>query len=567
MKIYFSFIFTFLFCQTSFGQNLTLQIDGSNLLEKKIIDSLQYSSKHNNIKSIQDEIAKTTNKLLEIGFIAVSTVDALQKKDSIFKTTLQLGPQIKTIYITVRKNSFLKQLPELTKKDTVTLPYAEAIPFLNRSSQALEQRGFALVRLSLINITTVNTSIFAELHAAADQKRTLNAIVVKYSPDGKNNPFPKGHSSQINKKYKNKIFNKGILNEIYQDFENFQFVTQTKYPEILFTADSTKVYVYLEKRKANTFDGFIGFANTENNKLALNGYADIKLTNILGTGEQVALYWKSDGNNQKSFNATVELPYIAQTPIGLKAQLQLFRQDSTFQNTKTAIDLSYLINYNTRLYMGYNTTISNDIQNSAITSIGDFTNRFITSTFTYSKITTRDYILPTKTFFSCTAGVGARKVINEDTNSNSRQFFIAMQAAYLITLNKKNNIHLASQNYYLQSDQYLINEQYRFGGFNSIRGFAENSLQAYFTSSILTEYRYNLAPNLYLHTILDYCRYANQQENQQLKKTTNIFGVGFGLGLQTKNGLLKFALATGSTSKQQIQFVNTIAHICYYVKF
>jgi 1,2-phenylacetyl-CoA epoxidase PaaB subunit len=39
-----------------------------------------------------------------------------------------------------------------------------------------------------------------------------------------------------------------------------------KYPETLFTKDSTKVYVYLEKQNSNNFDGFIGFNNNENQK-------------------------------------------------------------------------------------------------------------------------------------------------------------------------------------------------------------------------------------------------------------------------------------------------------------
>jgi hypothetical protein len=34
-------------------------------------------------------------------------------------------------------------------------------------------------------------------------------------------------------------------------------------------------------------------------QIRLNGYADIKLENILGSGELLSIYWKSDGNDQK----------------------------------------------------------------------------------------------------------------------------------------------------------------------------------------------------------------------------------------------------------------------------
>jgi hemolysin activation/secretion protein len=134
-------------------------------------------------------------------------------------------------------------------------------------------------------------------------------------------------------------------------------------------------------------------------------------------------------------------------------------------------------------------------------------------------------------------------------------------------LNKKNIIHINSQNYYLQSNRYIVNELFRFGGFNSVRGFTENSLQAYFTSSILTEYRHTLSPNLYVHSILDYCIYRNNSSIEKKENIEKLLGIGVGFGLQTKNGLLKLAIANGSTQNQQIEFYNTIIHICYNVKF
>jgi outer membrane protein assembly factor BamA len=85
--------------------------------------------------------------------------------------------------------------------------------------------------------------------------------------------------------------------------------------------------VYLEKRKSNTFDGFIGFTNTESAKLVFNGYLDLTLENALKAGEQFSLNWKSDGNNQKTFKASIDLPYLFKSPVGLKAQIYIFKQD------------------------------------------------------------------------------------------------------------------------------------------------------------------------------------------------------------------------------------------------
>ena len=91
------------------------------------------------------------------------------------------------------------------------------------------------------------------------------------------------------------------------------------------------------------------------------------------------------------------MPYLLKSPIGLKAQIQLFRQDSTFQNTKAAIDFSYFKNYNTRFYLGYHTTTSSDIQNTAETSIEDFNNSFVTANFELLNYKADDLLFPQKT--------------------------------------------------------------------------------------------------------------------------------------------------------------------------
>ena len=557
-----------LFCLNCSAQSFRLIIKGSNSFETKIVDSLKYNTNHKNTKSIADELIQISQKLSDIGYIDNISHELIAKNDSIFEANFQLGLKINTIHIKVSSDLVLQQIPKLKKKDTLTIPFIEINSFLTQTTQLLEENGFALVRISLTNISRKKNEIYADLRVESDQKRILNAIVVNFKDINQNTKFPKGHLAQINRKYKNTLFNQKMVNQIYQDFEKFQFTNQVKYPEILFTKDSTKAYVYLEKRKSNTFDGFIGFANNETNKIRLNGYADIKLENILGSGELLSIYWKSDGNDQKTFNANIELPYLLKSPLGLKAQIQLFRQDSTFQNTKTAIDLSYFANYSTRFYLGYQSTTSSDIQNAIETTIGDFNNSFFTASIDYKKLDPNNNTFPIQTFLNFTIGTGNRQISNQIAERNkSTQIFSTIEASHNFNLNKKNTIYIKSQNHYLQSNRYLVNELYRFGGFNSIRGFTENSLRAYFTTSLLTEYRYITTPSLYVHSILDYCIYKNRIKLEQKDNTKKLLAAGFGFGLQTKNGMLKFALANGKSENQQIKFYNTIAHISYNVKF
>ena len=401
-----------------------------------------------------------------------------------------------------------------------------------------------------------------------EKKRNINSIVLNYANQNERNFFPDSHLKQLRKKYLNKTFNQETTRELYQDINSYEFVNQIKYPEILFTTDSTKIYAYIEKRKANTFDGYIGFSNDDSKKIRLNGYLDISLINTLHAGEQFSLYWKSDGNKQTTFNTKLEIPYIFRTSLAVKAQLNIFKQDSTFQNTKTAIDLGYYINYNSKIYLGYQSTESSDIQNTNSTTLSDFKNSYITSTFEYKKNDHSIDLFPRKSYANLLVGYGKRNTNNSlETRETTNQFYTNLNLSYNFELNKRNFVYINPQILYLKSDNYIVNELFRFGGLNSIRGFSENSLQGNNANLFITEYRYLLSSNLYIHTILDYGIYQDQTSLKNSKKFSSLISAGVGLGLLTKNGLLKLIIANGSTNDAEIKFYNSILTICYNIKF
>ena len=548
-----------------FSQNFQLQLIGSTPSENKIIDSLRYNPSHTNVKAIFDEVTSMSEKLSKNGYLDNQILENTRKNDTSYIAKFSLGKKIKFIHINIGRNREITELVSMDKKkDTLILPYVETEFFLNSTLQKLEQKGFAFAKLKLVNIKRKNNSLYADLQFESGQQRQLNAIVVKFAESNKKNSFPEGHLKQINRKYHNSTFNQDVVKKIQDDFEKFGFVNQIKTPEILFTKDTTKVYVYLERRKSNTFDGFIGFANNDNDKLTFNGYLDLILENTIKAGEQFSLYWKSDGNNQKTFKASIDLPYLFKTPIGLKAQINIFKQDSIFQNTKTAIDLGYFIDYKTRIYLGYQSTESSDIQNTNNSTISDYTNSFLTTNLEYSRLDNANTTFSKKTSISVMLGFGNRAISNlSATESSSKQTFININAMHNFYLNPKNCVNINYHNYFLKSDTYIINELYRFGGTRSIRGFAENSLQANFMTALITEYRYIISSELYIHSILDYGYYKDNSSNYE----SNPIGIGLGIGLRTKNGNLKLNLSNGKNKSEKFLFLNTIININYNIKF
>jgi hypothetical protein len=431
---------------------------------------------------------------------------------------------------------------------------SEVENFMKNKIALLEKKGYSLANLQLINQRKIGHNLFSELRLNLNSKRNITDIaIVGYDK------FPTGIKKAITKKAKKATFNQENLKQINEEFSKLQFVNQLKYPEILFTTDSTKVFVYLEKSKPNKFDGFIGFSNDDKSKLTFNGYLDLQLQNILNSGEKFNLYWKNDGNQQTSFNLGTEIPYLFKSPIGIKANLRIFKQDSTFQNTITDLNLGYYFSYNTKAYLGYQKTNSVDIQNTNSFSLNDFTNTFFTSSFEHVNYATDNFIFPERTKVFAKVGLGNRTI----SSAKSNQFFGQLELNHYFELNQKNSIFIKNQSFYLQSDSYVINELHRFGGINSIRGFNENSLQANVFSGIMAEYRYLVAPNLYVHSITDYGFFQDKTAGIDDK----LLGLGFGFGLFTKNGLFNLIYANGSTSEQTIKLSNSIVHISFKTNF
>lgn len=530
-------------------------MNGSSTLQNKTIDSIGYNAIHNNVKSIFDEVNLMSEKLIKQGYIQNEIIENKRINDSTFKFYLDIGKKTNFIHIYIGANSELKTLTIIKdKNDTLVVPFQEIENFMTQNLKALEQKGFSLSSLKLINFRKSNNTLFADLDLQIGNKRQLNDIVIVGYDQ-----FPKGHTKNLKKLYNNKVFNLENLKQLKDDFDNFGFVSQRKYPEILFTKDTTKVYVYLEKAKPNRFDGLVGFSNDEKKKIKFNGYLDLLLINTLNAGEAFSLFWKSDGADQKTFNVALELPYLFKSRFGLKTSLNIFKQDSTFQNTKTNIEVGYFFNYNSRLFIGYQSSESSDIQNQNSSKLSDFKNTFTTLSYEFLDFKPDDFLFPERTKINLKTGFGSRTSAFE----NNKQIYFEVNLKHNLYLNEKNSFNLKSQNYYLKSDAYLVNELYRFGGINSIRGFNENSLQANAFTSILAEYRYLLVPSIYFHTITDYGFYKDSTTN----KNSTLLGIGFGLGLLTKNGLLNLVYANGSTKDQAIKTSNSIVHIKFVTNF
>jgi hypothetical protein len=523
-----------------------LKAIGQNNSETTIIDSLQYKKNHVDALSVLKTSNEIEIQLQKKGYLECRTTDYYKENDSIFIFSYELGKKTHYLYIYVNEKNFIHQSYKIVN-DTLKIELEKTEFFLESITQKASQAGYPLTKAQLIDFDTKGGKLITKLQIETNKIRLIDDIIVEGYEK-----FPKSYLHNLKRIYKNKAFNEQNVNNMKSNVDKFRFTRASQSPEVLFTDDSTKIYLYLEKVASNQFDGFIGFSNDNQDNFTLNGYVDLMLNNALNGGERIFLFWKNDGNQQTTLNAGFDLNYLFNSPIALKTEFQIFRQDSTFQNTKTAFDIGYIFKSFHKVFIGYEGNQSTG-SNSGVSNISDFNNRFITSTFEGNFFKDENSFFNENTLSYGKIGFGQRNL----SSTSEQQIFIKTDISHNVYLNPKNIFHIRNLNFYLKSDTYYVNELFRFGGVQSIRGFRENSLQCSFLSSIITEYRYMISESIYVHSITDY----GYLEDKATNFKSQLYGFGFGFGLNTKSGLLNLMYANGTDGLSNFKLSNSIVHI------
>lgn len=498
---------------------------------------------HNDIKTSQRDSILLQYQLK--GYLNVSYEWNKSKQDSTkFDLILILRKPI--LWVSVIENA---------KENSKTISWNDYLKLIDKKRNELELQGRLFDQIHPKDIRIKNDTLFVEWTLNEKQTRRIDKIVFSESKN-----FPANFTKRWKKDFEKKTLNQKNLDRLYQASKSIGFMAPIKYPEVLFTKDSSKVYVSFTKNNWNQAEGIIGFNNDEQGNLKWNGFLDLTLYNTFLMGEKFHLDWRNNGFGQNNLELEIHLPYLFGSKIGTEADLHIFRQDSTFQTTNLKWRMSYLWNMETSLFVGIQATESSDIQNVNNNILQDFENQFYFIGFQYQfRRETIPNLIPTKYMLKLQNGFGNRTTNTQKTN----QWNLEFQGQIRWDLDQRNSLFIKGNGFYLQSENYLINELPRFGGINNIRGFIENSIQASTFSSLASEYQLKLGSNFYIHSIIDYGYFEDKSSN--LKNILKSFGLGF--GIQNKNSIFHLQFANGIFGNQNFDFQNTLTHLRFKTFF
>mgnify|MGYP000127808885 FL=1 len=379
-KLLFIILFT-VFHTNAIAKRPTLEKKIDNIGNQRVL----FINSNKNEINLKD-LSKKIDSLKKQGYFNLEILQKVKTDSLKYKVTIDLNQKFENIYINGESrmiNFKGKDAKIIEGKKHYSIKINELESFLTRSSKDIANKGYPFNKVQLNDIKDFdNTNLYASINVKLNDKRKSDKVVIKGYED-----FPKAFLKYY-LKYSNKDdFNFDVIKNKSEEINKLGFVRQIKDPEILFKKDSTIIYLYLEKVKNNSFDGFIGFAtNEENEKLEINGYMDIRLHNTLNYGEKINVNYRSTNDNDRFLKTNITTPYIFNTALGLELDLNLTKKDSTYIKDEQSVGLNFLIKNKHNLSFHLSTLNSTSSLETTNELIKDYKSNFKKIKYDFKKV-------------------------------------------------------------------------------------------------------------------------------------------------------------------------------------
>jgi len=535
---YIYILFLSCFSHLTFGQKNELILVAKDTIQNRIVSEIYHTKKHLQKKDALDEIDRILQQVKKGGFFT-ARIDSISKTNKELIAYLDLGKKINEIIIVTKKDNTNGIID--SGIDSIKIKTREFSDLTNQLLEQIDRKGNSFSEITYVNPLLKNDTLFLEMKISNSSPRKIDKVITRGYED-----FPKKFISKYFLIDKNTVFSKQKLNQVSALSNKLDFIKEKKAPEVLFKKDSTHLYLFLDKIGTSSFDGLVNFSSKENGKgLLLNGNLDLKLNNTFNTGEKFEIIWNKVSDEKTDFKINSYVPYILNSKFSTTLEFYLYRQDSTFINTNFELKTDYSINQKSHASILYSSEKSNYLLNISNNDLASYSNYFIGLGYELKKSSTSN-LYKYKNGLNLNLTFGKRKTDTESINQLKFHF----SAFANVQINNRGYLNIKNESGLLTSKNYLLNELFRIGGANSIRGYNEQSIftNGYSYSNI--EFRYSLDTSSYLYSITDLGVYKENTTN----KIKKLIGIGAGYQFRINNNLvnLGYVISTNSSTNAEL---------------
>jgi len=335
-------------------------------------------------------------------------------------------------------------------------------------------------------------------------------------------------------------FDQRVLNDVSRRLNRLEFIALDGKPELVsFGTKSTKNGILLKviEKSSNYFSGILGYVPQGKNssKRQINGFVDVVLGNLFGTGRSIAVKWENRGGFSQDFNLKYSEPYLLNLPVNTSTAFNQSVEDSVYlkRDFNAEFKMSLFNNISGYLSFGLENTMSDEFGRAEY-NINDSRKLYSKMGFDYDS---RDNIYnPRKgIYYSTFYSVGKRK----DTKSESElmeHLDKKMSIDFRLSVPTMKNSSIYSRIYGAQVSSSRgdipYSQLYMLGGANSLRGYKERQFRGSSVCLLNLEYRYLLGEKSRIFLFYD-GGYIKKPDSKFYKS-----GFGWGLRISSKVGLI-----------------------------
>lgn len=508
----------------------------------------------------------------EKGFILASVDSVQQNTQNSFSAFVFLGPQIKTIHVSIEDTEtrdVIKAMPALNEKFLTNLAFknVEIVLVRRKILKHLENNGYPFAKLSFENLQfgdtpTVRLRIqkgplvfWKKINITGDLKLSRGLILTLLE-------IKEGDY------YSEEKFQKAQVK-----LSQLAYVSITQAPQVAFFPDGAELFLFLSKRESSSANGILGMQPNQSGKVIFTGDIQLRLENVLTAGEQFHLIWKNLLPQTPQLNIGLSFPFLFKTKFGTEGKFHLYKRDTSFLEVKGNLGLRYFLGGNSFVrgfYSFENSSLLNGAVNNPLFSDGvsirvnGYGLGFERQILDYFPNPRSGMRIDFQTIF------GTRRTFPIDENnfsvtgSKSNVFRTILEMDCYIPVGKRSTVRIGGLAQFYYADTIFANEQIRFGGLKTLRGFDEEALLATSMARVSVEYRFLLDQNSHLLVFFDQAMYENRTRNYYRDMP---FGFGAGMSFGTKVGLFSLVYGLGSQFGNPINIRDGKIHVGYLAVF
>ena len=370
------------------------------------------------------------------------------------------------------------------------------------------------------------------------------------------------------------IYNEASIQRVEKRIRELPFVTQQQRPYVQFSPERTKLFLFLDQKKASSINGILGLQpDPVTSKITFTGDLDLRLRNALKRGEAIEINWRKLQDQTQDLRLRFNLPFAFNTPFGTDLSLKLFKRDTTFLEINSRAALEYILVQGDKLSLFVNSKSSDRLGSNTFAQPGLADVRLIGYGLGLQR-ERFDYRFNPRSGHSLNieASAGNKRtstaVFDQQVPApevKSIQYEMNGSAIAHVAIGRRSTIRIAGQGGWMVNEDLYRNELYRIGGLRTLRGADEASIFASAYAIGTLEYRFVFEQNSNFFVFADQAYWEDRA--QEVSITDTPIGFGTGVTFETKAGLFSLTYALGRQFSNPIELRSGKIHFGFISLF